>query len=114
MITRNNLVLLALLSTLLFLASAALGVVHAHDWYDATCCSNRDCYPVSETEVYPEWDAEGEHMFWVIRATGERLQDDDPRVRDTPEHAGLTRHRCSHAGQVGGRTLCIYVPGAGM
>lgn len=45
--------LLALLAGIFVFAFAlwAIGLVEAHSWYDAECCSDQDCKPVATEDV---------------------------------------------------------------
>ncbi|MCE6952090.1 hypothetical protein LAZ29_14245 [Cereibacter sphaeroides] len=76
----------------------------AHDWYPFTCCSDRDCGPVSESEVTAG------PKGWVIRSTGEVIGYDDERLMLTPRQAGNSFHRCSADGKPEGKTICLFVP----
>lgn len=60
--TRNILIILAmiLIATGLFLAFVFGS--HAHDWYDEDCCNKQDCYPVADSEVGETAKGEWKHF----------------------------------------------------
>ncbi len=77
----------------------------AHDaptgWsYDAICCHNRDCRPISSASV--KEDSRG-----FTLPTGETLAYKDTRIRESKDEQF---HWCSVNGRDDGRTLCLYVP----
>ncbi|ABA78469.1 hypothetical protein GQF56_10615 [Rhodobacter sphaeroides] len=76
----------------------------AHNWYPFTCCSDRDCHPIAETEVTAG------PKGWVIRRTGEIIGYDDERLRQTPKQAGNSFHLCTTDGKPDGKTICLFVP----
>lgn len=101
---------------LLSLALILAGPAAAHDWYDPTCCSGRDCAPVPITSVRPV--ASG---FQV-----DILRDDHPLASHdihTTIPYGDERiiwsqdgeyHACLGRGRYGEMAIiCLYVPGNG-
>lgn len=84
----------------------ALGVTlaMAHSFYDPSCCSTIDCYPVEEGAII-----ETPAGFDIV-ATGEFIRRDESKVRLSPDGQW---HRCSYGGDRKAGTICIYVPGRG-
>lgn len=83
----------------------------AHDaplgWsYDASCCSDRDCFQTAETDIKET------PQGYQVASTGETIACADRRIhRSKDEHF----HRCAQNGRIdAGRTLCLYVPDKGM
>jgi len=102
--------------------TAALGgcsPAHAHSWYSAECCDDRDCAPISDE--YVSITAEGYEV--VIPPGGHPLATSevrdlfrygDPRLR--PSQDG-DYHGCLIVGEgvfgsatAGGWLRCLYVP----
>jgi hypothetical protein len=97
---------------------------HAHDamptaaqpegWkYPFSCCSGYDCRRVGDGQPIPKSEG-GDGVFitettkgFVISSSHEVVAHDDPRIKESPD--GLY-HWCSVAGDVVGRTICLYVP----
>lgn len=80
---------------------------HAHSWYDHACCSERDCYPISSSDV--ESLPNG---AWRVKQTGEIFSGphgNSPlgRVRFSPD-GGF--HRCSWNGNRQSPSICLYIP----
>ncbi|WP_145107060.1 hypothetical protein [Cereibacter sediminicola] len=90
-------------AAVLFLVTLPAGAF-AHDWYPFTCCSNRDCHPIADTEVTAG------PTGWVIRRTGEVIGYDDERLMQTPKRAGNDFHLCTTDGKPDGKTICLFVP----
>lgn len=87
----------------LFLLASAAG---AHDapsgWaYPSSCCSGRDCYPVSGPAL--ETAADGYH----IKATGEVIPFTSRRIKASGDGS---YHRCSWGGDVNASTICLFIP----
>ncbi len=78
----------------------SLGKAAAHSWYDAACCSDRDCAPVPDEAVI-------EHPGgFEIRATGELVSRHNAKFgRDDRYH--ICRSPVSNA------LLCLYIPNKG-
>lgn len=51
-LARMMVLLIHIISSIIFLCAIS-AVVHAHSFYDATCCSDRDCHPY-EGQVIPQ------------------------------------------------------------
>lgn len=80
-------------------------IILIHSFYDSTCCSDKDCYPLPDDHIKEV--AEG----YLVPETGEVIPHGDPKIRFSPDGKW---HRCSHNG--GDRkaiTICLYVPGRG-
>lgn len=94
--------------------------VHAHEWYDPDCCSDRDCAPVIKSEPYQggtllftkhgkvflpkDWNLPDKKMGFKIRES-----------QDTNMHACIVFDEYNSAvkkGEAMGYLLCLYVPGA--
>jgi hypothetical protein len=75
----------------------------AHSWYEPWCCSERDCAPISNTEI--EWTPEGWHVI------GENLffQQGDHSLRQSQDNGW---HRCVVPST--GATRCLYAPDPGL
>jgi hypothetical protein len=100
------------------------GPAGAHHWYDADCCSDRDCAPIAADRVSAvdggylvELEA-GDHPM-VVRPTSRWFPFDHPKLR--PSQDG-DWHVCvmpfysdsSRTAQIGnGEPICLYMPGAG-
>lgn len=101
--------------TALALMLTASGAV-AHSWYDATCCSARDCAPVPAASIVAMGDGyhvtlmPGDHPLirWPLRTV---VPYGDPRInwsQDASQHACIATGPDDYQG-----VLCIYVTGAG-
>jgi hypothetical protein len=87
-------------SSMLFSASQAFAHNAPSGWaYDPACCSDRDCYEVSDDAVAVVPGG------WRIKATGEVFRQLDVRQSQDGHF-----HRCSLAGRGDTRTICLYVP----
>lgn len=74
------------------------GAAQAHDWYDNTCCSDKDCRPIEDNEVKESPQGWLTPMGWV--GYGDR------RVKDSRDGR---YHICATQ-----RLICFYVPPRGM
>ncbi|MGP3695878.1 hypothetical protein [Rhodobacter sp. NSM] len=90
-------------AAVLILLALPVGAM-AHDWYPFTCCSNRDCHAIAESEVTAG------PKGWVIRRTGEIIGYDDERLMQTPKQAGSSFHLCTTDGKPDGKAICLFVP----
>jgi hypothetical protein len=82
-----------------FIAVCALlvvGVARAHDWYDAACCSNKDCAPIPDSDVADL----GEGGFY-IHSRKEHIA-----FKDTRQGKDDQYHLCVN--QQTGARLCFY------
>jgi hypothetical protein len=93
--------LFLLISSSAVVAGALGGMALAHSWYPIQCCDD-DCYAVADEDV--QLTGAG----WRIVATGEVVA--FGRVAFSPDGRF---HRCSEDGEIGGRTLCLFVPRLG-
>lgn len=78
------------------------GRARAHEWYPYSCCSDKDCRPVHESEV--RLTAAG----WFVIRTGETIPFAKARVSPDGRF-----HICSFGGLDDGRTICLFAPGTG-
>lgn len=92
----------------LSLPALALLTMHAfaHDapsgWtYPQSCCSGRDCYPLSGIGL--DTGTDGYH----IKATGEVIPFTSRRIKPSGDGA---YHRCSWGGDVNASTICLFIP----
>lgn len=74
-----------------------LALLLAHEFYDLSCCSERDCHSVPETAVTEAPDGYHYKTF-VIPYT-------DARIKESPDGHF---HICENG--VGNHIRCIYVP----
>ena len=98
---------IGLFATLIGCLAATPAASHeAHTgWrYDAKCCQDRDCRPISATAI-----KEGPDGYFIILGH-ETIPYRDHRIKDSPD--GLY-HWCSVNGRDDGRTICLYVPPRG-
>lgn len=95
---------------LLFLTAWNL---HAHEWYPAICCNDRDCYeiPADAVEV-----VDGGYR---LKSNGQIIPWD--QVRETPGEAGHSFHVCTERGDPSKRIMglnrnraCFWAPQGGM
>lgn len=94
---------------LLLLASGALAHEAPKGWsYPLACCANFDCMEVPDGAISEPSDSDPDY---VVKATGERLNYDDRRIRPSPD--GVF-HWCAHkSGLDAGKTICLFVPPRG-
>ena len=87
------------LAAMLAATLALLSNVRAHSWYDAICCSDRDCYPLPDNAVRETVGG------YSLPETGEMIPHSETRNgRDERFHI------CRHAT---GRRICFYRPYSG-
>lgn len=86
-------------------------VARAHEWYDARCCSGRDCHPVADHTVRGS-----KAGYTVTLQPGEH-----PLVKDKPvsgfvpyAEALVSRDRKFHACIVNRELKCLYAPQGGV
>ena len=75
------------------------GDARSHDFYDAACCSERDCHPALEGAVRPV------STGYLITRTREIIPYPQARVSPDGEY-----HTCENPT---GRTICLYAPPMG-
>lgn len=78
--------------------------------YPYSCCSGYDCRPVGYKKPLPKGDGvfiTEDKRGYIISTTNEVIPVTDGRVKESPDG---TYHWCSVAGEVTGRTICLYVP----
>lgn len=91
----------------ILMSSASLALAHdaPSGWsYDAACCFDRDCRPISSSAVKEGPDG------YLITIDNETVPYTDTRIKDSPD--GLF-HWCTVDGRDDGRTICLYVPPRG-
>lgn len=98
---------------LLLMIGLALGILafsksaYAHSWYDNACCNDRDCYPISASEV--EALSNGD---WRVKETGETFS--APNSKSSLKHIRFSPdggfHRCSWNADRKASSICLYVP----
>jgi hypothetical protein len=71
------------------------GNAGAHQWYEAACCSDRDCAPVDDDQVRDTPDGGVD-----VDGFG-HLNKSDSRLR-------LSRDYQNHLCIIGGKLLCVY------
>ena len=76
-------------------------IAAAHDFYDYSCCSTRDCRPI-EAHTVRETPA-----GYVIQQNSETIAYGDKRIRPSPDGR---YHLCTAGGFDTGRAICVYVP----
>lgn len=85
------------------LIAAAINSADAHDWYETSCCSGKDCAPVSDDIVVETKDG------IVVKGYG-ILSESDPRVRwsqDERDHLCVSRNSL-WGGPVKEKLMCVY------
>ena len=94
--------------------SASAPCAHAHSWYDAACCSGRDCAPISVDAV--GFDSNGDYVVTIEAGTHPLVEQTQtwvwPRTdarmsRDGSWHGcvSLLKDAAGHQ-----RLLCLYAP----
>ena len=84
--------------TAFFSLLAISGKLRAHEWYPASCCSDRDCYPISSNEVQLQPDGK-----WLILRTKQIIE----RKGYSPDGQ---LHLCSVNGDRDLYALCLFIP----
>lgn len=93
-------VLCALVVLVMAVVSVMTNEAPAHSFYEAACCSNQDCSPVSNS--YARATAAG----WYIPSRDETVAYDSTKIRMSPDgkfHACILKNTKA--------LLCLYVPG---
>lgn len=98
---RRMLLRALIVGSALIILLVIVSIARAHDWYDPECCSGKDCAPMVPLSVIATDGG------WQIKATGEVIPFGDKRERRSMDDQF---HRCPYPG---GKTRCLYVPGAG-
>jgi hypothetical protein len=90
------LIRIACVALLLVTASSGAG---AHSWYDAQCCSDKDCSPALGADVDPD----GSMSIEIAPSNFIQIPAGFPKrpSRDFDFHVCI----------LSGRVLCVYVPG---
>lgn len=91
---------------------AGVRLASAHDWYPLSCCSEKDCFPVSPELI--EVTAEG----YVYLPTGELIRYGSERI--TPPDGGGDYHICTYGGNPAAKIIgatrpqaCFWAPQIG-
>lgn len=88
------------------------GAAFAHSFYDANCCSDRDCRPLEW-----EWVKTTPEGYWISEPGALApafVPFGDKRIRPSPaEDLEQRFHICTQGGLPNGRVLCLYVPTGG-
>jgi hypothetical protein len=82
-----------------FLVLAHLAVSGAA--YPSDCCSNRDCFEISQQDVVPLGDGR-----WRIVDTGE--------IVASRKSIDERYHRCTRGGGIQQKTRCLFIPEFGV
>jgi len=88
---------------------------NAHEWYDAACCSDRDCAPVDPSAVKA---VEGGFLVVVEPGTHPMLAEGQERIERFVEHGNPrlrqsqdnNYHVCLNPWR---HVLCVYIPPLG-
>lgn len=95
--------IIAILIIILFIGFAlqkATTPANAHSWYDGDCCSDRDCRPISASEVRElAWD----RVLDLV--SGQEVR--GAQIRQSKDGDW---HICNVAGDRKARPLCVYRP----
>lgn len=75
-------------------------IILAHSWYPILCCSNHDCFPISENQY--KITAEG-----YVLPSGELLPFGDRRIHYDTEDPTQS-HLCTHAGKLDAKAICFW------
>jgi hypothetical protein len=77
----------------------------AHDWYDNSCCHNKDCYPLPEGYSYYEKPDGNYYAVWRSALTGNIIRGvvSKYNVHDTQDHR---EHGCE---MLDDKPRCLYI-----
>ena len=75
----------------------------AHSWYEAACCSERDCVPVEEGVVVEKTDGVHVQGHGILNRMDPRLR----MSRDDRDHLCIAQHSST-------KLLCVYRKPNGM
>jgi hypothetical protein len=75
---------------------------YAHSWYDADCCSDRDCEPVSAV-TYVASDPKSVPVMVVTTSFGTKPVTARTKVRESKDSR---MHACIYMGEL----ICLYMP----
>jgi hypothetical protein len=84
------------------MAVAATRPARAHSWYDADCCSDHDCEPVSAVS-YVASDTQSLPVMVVTTNLGTKPVTPQTKIRQSKDSK---MHACIYQGQL----LCLYLP----
>ena len=86
----------------LLIAAALSSPASTHSWYDADCCSNQDCEPVS-TVAFVASDPASMPVMVVTTSLGTKPLTPTTKIRQSKDSR---MHACIYQG----RLLCLYMP----
>jgi hypothetical protein len=93
---------LAVVALALLIAAALWTPASAHSWYDADCCSDQDCEPVSAV-AYVASDPSTMPVMVVTTSLGTKPLTQMTKIRQSKDSR---MHACIYQG----RLLCLYMP----
>lgn len=93
-------VVLGLLAS--FVVCSLMVGAFAHDWYDAICCSNKDCAPIADSDV----SELGDGGFYVHSRKEHIAFKDTRQGKDNQYHLCVNEHT--------GARICFYRKFQGM
>jgi hypothetical protein len=86
----------------LLIAAVLSSPASAHSWYDADCCSNQDCEPVSAV-AFVASDPSALPVMVVTTSLGTKPLTSTTKIRQSKDSR---MHACIYQG----RLLCLYMP----
>lgn len=79
---------------------------HAHEWYPAICCSERDCMPINPADLVATPDG------WKVMTNGEIIPYDSNKIKrrplNAPPEAYTSPHVCFKNGDIKAEVICVY------
>jgi hypothetical protein len=76
--------------------------VGSHSWYDADCCSDRDCEPVSAVSFVAS-DPKSAPVMVVTTSFGTKPVTPETKIRESKDGR---MHACIYQGKL----ICLYLP----
>lgn len=73
----------------------------AHDWYDYSCCSDKDCRPIPSSAVKATKDG------YYVTINGRTMAYSSPKLKVSQDDQF---HLCTIGGTDDGLMLCLYAP----
>ncbi len=93
---------LAIVALALLIAAAFSSPASSHSWYDADCCSDHDCEPVSAVSFVAS-DPSTVPVMVVTTSLGTKPVTPMTKIRQSKDGR---MHACIYQG----RLLCLYMP----
>ncbi len=93
---------LAIVALALLIAAALSSPASSHSWYDADCCSDHDCEPVSAVSFVAS-DPSVVPVMVVTTSLGTKPVTPMTKIRQSKDGR---MHACIYQG----RLLCLYMP----